>query len=104
MGGRLVLIKAILTSIPVYWMALVPIPKSILGKLKSLIFDFLWGTKGKKKKFHLVDWTSLSKPTSQGGWGIKNLEWFRISLRIKSFWHVLCSNGLLFKLITVKYL
>ena len=66
-------------------MALVPIPKSILGKLKSLIFYFLWGTKGNMKKFHLVDWLSLSKPTAQGGWGIKNLEWFSISLRLKLF-------------------
>ena len=35
-GGRLVLIKAVLTSMPVYWMALVPVPKSILDKLRSL--------------------------------------------------------------------
>ena len=103
LGGRLVLIKAVFTNIPVFWLALVPIPISILRKLKSLIFDFLWGKKGDKKKFHLVEWTTLSKPISQGGWGIKNLEWFSISLRIKSFWHVLCSNGLWFKLISVKY-
>ena len=101
LGGRLVLIKVVLTSIPVFWMALVPIPKSILGKLKSLILYFLWGSRGKKKKFHLANWTSLSKPTSQGGWGIKNLEWFSISLRIKTFWQALCSNGIWFKIITV---
>ena len=66
LGGRLVPIKFVLTSIPVFWMELVPIPKSILGKLKSLIFYFLWGSKGNMKKFHLVDWFSLSKPTAQG--------------------------------------
>ena len=67
LGGRLVLIKAVLTSMPVYWMALVPIPKSILGKLKSMIFAFLWGSSGNKKKYNLVDWLSLSKPIDQGG-------------------------------------
>ena len=104
MGGRLVLIKAVLISIPVFWMSLVPIPKSILGKLKRLIFYFLWGTKGNMKKFHLSYWSSLSKPTAQGGWGIKNLEWFSISLWLKTFWKVLSSNGIWFKLITTKYL
>ena len=30
MGGRLVLIRYVLSSIPVYWLALIPIPSSIL--------------------------------------------------------------------------
>ena len=42
LGGRLVLIKAVLSSLPVYWMDLIPIPISILDKLRSLIFSFLW--------------------------------------------------------------
>ena len=100
----MVLIKVVLTSLPVYWMALVPLPKSILGKLKSMIFFFLWGSLGNKKKYHLVDWLSLSKPIAQGGWGIKNLDWFSTSLRLKFFWLALCGNGLWFKLLSVKYL
>ena len=70
-GGRLVLIKAVLTSLPVYWMDLVPVPQSILDKLRSMIFNFLWGSSAKNKKYHLADWYSLALPTSLGGWGIK---------------------------------
>ena len=55
MGGRLVLIRYVLWSMPVYWMALVPIPSSILDKLRKMIFSFLWGSSSKTKKFHLVD-------------------------------------------------
>ena len=80
------------------------VPKSILRKLKSLIFDFLWGSTGKERRYHFADWSTLSKPTSQGGWGIKNLEWFSTSLRLKSLWLALCGNGLWFKIISVKYL
>ena len=104
LGGRLVPIRVVLASLSVYWLSLVPLPKSIFRKLKSLIFDFLWGSTGNKKKLHLADWTSLSKPTSQGGWGIKNLECFNTSLRLKSFWLALWGNGLWLKLISVKYL
>ena len=44
MGGRLVLICSVLSSMPVYWMALVPVPLSILDKLRKMIFSFLWGS------------------------------------------------------------
>ena len=44
LGGRLVLIRSVLSSMPVYWMALVMIPTSILDKLRKMIFSFLWGS------------------------------------------------------------
>ena len=84
--GRLILIKAVLTSLPVYWMALVPVPQSILDQLRSMIFSFLWGSSAENKKIHLADWHTLSCSTSLGGWGIKQLYWFSLSLRLKSFW------------------
>ena len=37
------MIKDVLTGMPVYWMDLVPIPKSILDKLRKLIFFFFMG-------------------------------------------------------------
>ena len=77
-GGRLVLIKSVLSSLSVYWMALVLVPRSILDKLRSMIFSFLWGSSAKNKKFHLVDWHTLAYPTSLGGWGIKQLLWFSL--------------------------
>ena len=57
-----------------------------------------------RKKFHLADWLLLSKPTALGGWGIKHLGWFSISLRLKSFWLALSRNGIWFNVLSVKYL
>ena len=51
-----------------------------------------------------MDWKSLAFPISQGGWGIKHLPSFSLSLRMKSFWLVLNSSGIWNKLISVKYL
>ena len=48
-GGRLVLIRSVLSSIPVFWLALFPIAFSILDKLRKLIFTFLWGSSSRKK-------------------------------------------------------
>ena len=50
LGGRLTLVQAVLTSIPVYWMGLAPIPVSVLNKLKSLAFAFLWGSTDHKRR------------------------------------------------------
>ena len=36
LGGRLILIQSVLSSIPVYWMGLAPIPASTLHKLMGL--------------------------------------------------------------------
>ena len=69
-----------------------------------MIFSFLWGSTSKTKKFHLVDWHLLARPISHGGWGIKHLPSFSLSLRMKRFWLVLNSNGIWNHLIAVKYL
>ena len=104
LGGRLVLIRLVLTSIPVYWFSLFPIPASIIDRLRKLIFSFLWGSSTNKSKFHLMNWKELARPISQGGWGIKHLPSFSLALRLKSFWLVLNNSGIWNKLISVKYL
>ena len=104
LGGHLVLIKSVLSSLPVYWMALVPIPQSILEKLRRMIFSFLWGSSSKKKKYHLVDWHILACPTSLGGWAIKQLSWFSLSLRLKSLWLVINGKGIWYQPLSIKYM
>jgi len=74
LGGRLILVQAVLSSIPVYWLGLAPIPVSVLNKLRSLTFAFLWGSSGNNHKYHLSNWKHLSWPKKNGGWGIKNLH------------------------------
>ena len=86
LGGRVVLIKAVLTGLAVYWFALARCPKSILNILRRTIFSFLWGYSADYQNSHLVNWETVSLPTEYGGWDIKNLKWFGIYLRLKSMW------------------
>ena len=39
-----------------------------------------------------------------GGWNIKHLEWFGISLRLKNLWLLLNGNGIWSRIISHKYL
>ena len=104
LGGRLILVQAVLTSVPVYWLRLAPIPVSVINKLRSILFAFLWGSFGNKHRYHLYNWQQLSWPKKYGGWGIKNLHWFNLALRLKIFWVALQHDGLWHQVLIHKYL
>jgi hypothetical protein len=104
MGGRYVLIKAVLESLPVFWMALAHIPASVLKTLRQLIFTFLWTGNKKNKGFHLSRWEVISKPKLMGGWGLKNLPLFYRALSTNTLWRILTKPGLWSRVIKAKYL
>ena len=74
LGGRLILIRSILSGIHVYWFSLARFPSSILNKLRKCLFTFLWDGTPNKHKLDIVDWKSLSRPFSLGGWNKKKLD------------------------------
>lgn len=69
LGGRLILVKAVLESIHVYWMSLAHIPVSILHGIRKKMMHFLWSGGGNKSKFHLVSWSTISLHKSMVGGG-----------------------------------
>ena len=83
MEGRLILVKAILMGLAVYWLTLARMPKLILNFLRCAIFNFRWGNSSGKSRIHMVDWHLISRPFEMGGWNILNLEWFSMALRLK---------------------
>jgi hypothetical protein len=51
LGGRVTLVKVVLESIPVYWLSLAKIPKSILNIIRRRMFSFCGLVKRKKKAY-----------------------------------------------------
>jgi len=92
LGGRLTLIKTILESIPVYWMTLYKIPKSVLNFLRGLATSYLWSGNNSHDKIHLTRWSVIARPRSMGGWGLKDLETFGRALRMKTMWRFLTTD------------
>ena len=84
MGGSLILIKSILENIPIYWMTLAKIPKSILDKIWQKCFAFLWSGNNQKLNYRLANWELISRPKIHGGWGINHIYDFGIALASKS--------------------
>ena len=80
--GRIVLIKAILLSLPLYYMSIFKMPEYVIKSIESIQARFLWGGSDLKRKIHLVAWSKLS----QSKLGIKNIKLMNESLLLKWCW------------------
>jgi hypothetical protein len=61
-------------------LSLFPIPASVDARIEKLQRDFLWGGIGDEFKYHLVKWSKVCTPVSEGGLGIRNLVVFNKAL------------------------
>ena len=75
-GGRLMLLKNTLSSLPTYFLSLFTIPTHMANKIEKLQRDFLWGN----SKTHLVGWDKVCAPIAIGGLGIRKLTTFNKAL------------------------
>lgn len=89
-GGRLTLVNAVLTSIPLYYMSFFILPKWVIQRIEKIRRSFLWkGTKPGQGGIPLARWELVCQPKRQGGLGIINLHSFNRSLITKWWWRVL---------------
>ena len=61
-GGRLTLIKSILSNLLTYLLSIFPIPADIAYHIEQLQRNFLWGGLGDDSKRHLVNWSKVCSP------------------------------------------
>jgi hypothetical protein len=65
-GARLTLLKACLTSIPIYLMSIVKFSKWAIKAINSQIAKFFWDDANDKHWYHLSNVQSLSEEGSGG--------------------------------------
>ncbi|RVW55331.1 Transposon TX1 uncharacterized 149 kDa protein [Vitis vinifera] len=73
-GGRITLIKSTLASIPIYFLSLIRIPKSVTKRIEKIQRDFLWGGGRLERKAHLIKWKVVCSPKEEGGLGIRKID------------------------------
>ncbi|XP_016168966.1 uncharacterized protein LOC107611571 [Arachis ipaensis] len=69
-AGKLVLIKSVLNSLPVYYLSLYKMPKAVANKLIALQRSFLWSKEDGNYDMPLVKWEVVQAPKKAGGLGV----------------------------------
>jgi hypothetical protein len=73
-GGRLVLLKSVLTSLPVYALSFFKAPSGIISSLDSIFTNFFWGGCEDHMKVYWVSWTTICSRREVGGLGVRRLR------------------------------
>ena len=103
-GGRLVLINSVLTSLTMFMLSFFEVPKGVLEKLDYFRSRFFWQSDEHKKKYRLVKWSILCQPKEIGGLGIKNLDIQNRCLLSKWLFKLINEEGIWQSLLRNKYL
>ncbi|KAL5740942.1 hypothetical protein ACOSQ2_030122 [Xanthoceras sorbifolium] len=103
-GGREVLLKAVVQAVPTYAMNCFRLPSSLLKDIQRMIADFWWGWKGGSRKMHWVGWKHLCVPKERGGLGFRDVEAFNRAMLAKQGWRLLTSpTSLAAKVLKARY-
>ncbi len=94
-GGRLTLVNAVLTNIPLYLFSIFRAPKWVTSRIEVLRRDFFW--KGNAEALgwgRLVAWGKVCRTNKEGGLGILDLSLMNEALLCKWWWKLLTSPEL----------
>ncbi|KAL7242941.1 hypothetical protein ACSBR1_015362 [Camellia fascicularis] len=102
-GGRLTLIKSMLSSLPIYYLSIFKLPVSVAKVIERIQANFLWGGSELKRKAHLVSWLEATRSKENGGLGIGRIKvvndcllakwWWRFGAESNTLWkRILCSR------------
>ena len=98
-AGRITLIKSVLNCLPMYYMSMFKMPKTIAQKIVQIQRRFLWGganeSRGEKIGFCMIKWGHIELPKEFGGLGVGNM--MHKNLLFKWWWRFSESDDRLWK-------
>jgi hypothetical protein len=104
LGGRIVLINAVLNAILIFYLSFMKMPVKVWKEAVKIQRKFLWGGLSNKNKTCWIKWSDICKPRNKAGLGIRDLRLVNISLLTKWRWKLLLPNEEVWKeVIKAKY-
>jgi hypothetical protein len=89
LGGRIVLLNAVLNAIPIFYLSYLKIPILVWKKVRRIQPDFLWGGRRGRRRISWIKWETVCLPKKNGGLGVCDVRAVNISLLSKWRWRLL---------------
>ncbi|XP_042964739.1 uncharacterized protein LOC122298962 [Carya illinoinensis] len=93
-GGRVILLRHVLSSMATHLMVVLHVPHGVYVALNRIMSSFFWGDFEGKGKRKWVAWKYTCQPTEEGGLGIRDFEEVQRALHMKFAWHLLQGHSL----------
>jgi hypothetical protein len=103
-GGILVLINSVLTSLVMFMLSFFEVSRGILEKIDYYISWFYWQSDQHKKKYRLANWNTMCQSKDQGGLGIQNIDVQNWCLLSKWLFKLINKEGLWQTILKRKYM
>jgi hypothetical protein len=101
LGGRIVLINAVLNSMPVFFLSYLKIPVKVWREVVKIQRTFLWGGLSNRRKVCWVKWKDICRPKKDGGLGIRDVRIMNLSLLAKWRWKLLVEGNEVWRRVVV---
>ena len=101
-GGRLILLKFVLYSLPVFFLSVYP--TGIISSIEFIFKIFFWGGGEDNRKIAWIKWDSICVPKEEGGLGDRRVGAFNLALLGKWCWRMLVDKeGLWYRVLKSRY-
>lgn len=101
-GGKAVLIKSVLQSLPLQLLSVVQPSKGVLKQMEKIMANFFWGKDDNRYKKCWKTWGDLCLPGQEGEVGFRSLQDICNSFWTKLWWNFRTQNTLLKEFLEAK--
>ncbi|WMV42054.1 hypothetical protein MTR67_035439 [Solanum verrucosum] len=102
-GGRAVLIKHVLLSMPIYFLAVMQPPIGVMNQIERMLNKFFWGGTYEVKKHHWASWEKMCYPYEEGGVAFRRIHDICAAFTVKQWWNLRARESLWGDFILAKY-
>ncbi|XP_042973032.1 uncharacterized protein LOC122304830 [Carya illinoinensis] len=93
-GARVLLLKHVLMSLPIYLLSTVYVPGLVMTSINRCLSNFFWGVQDGKPKKHWKSRDKLCLPVAEGGMGFRKFTDIQKSLFMKFAWKIMVEDSL----------
>ncbi|KAH9750075.1 reverse transcriptase domain-containing protein [Citrus sinensis] len=102
-GGKLILIRHVLSALPLHLFHVLRPPSTVIQSLERLFTRFLWGDSEGRRRIHWCRWPAVCFPVDEGGLGIRSFDDMAEAFEMKLWWRFRQQSSLWASFMKSKY-